>query len=228
MKEKQDIFTLLGGKIKMYRSQYNPTSDAVWLAALPDTAPKTILDVGIGSGGVALCLQHHFPKANITGLDISQTMLDICKKNAELNNFEFDLINQDILKWSTPKTFDLVVSNPPYFTGTPTKANPQAHHNANLGQWIRRCIARVKPRGYFCTIVDAGCMDTVIAEMSKNMGNITIIPLFGSKKIAERVLIRGRLGTKGVCTLHVGFPMNYEPILRKGLTIAKNLSIIGA
>ena len=222
-KEKQDIFTLIGGKVKLHRSNYNPTSDAVWLAAMPTGNPKTILDVGIGTGGVALCLQHHFPNARITGLDIAPEMLDTCAKNAELNGFEFELLNQDILKWSTPRTFDLVVSNPPYFQGTPTRANPAAHHNANLDTWIRRCVARVKPRGYFCTIVDAGCVANVITVMAKTMGDITVIPLFGAKKIAERVLIRGRVGTRGPSTLHFGLPMNYEPVLRNGLTLGKIL-----
>ena len=226
MKEKQDIFTLIGGKIKAYRSDYNPTSDAVWLAALPNSTPKTVLDVGIGTGGVALCLQHHFPDANITGVDISQEMLDVCERNAKLNNYKFELVNQDILKWSTPKTYDLVISNPPYFFGTPSAEHPTAHHNTDLIHWIRRCIARVRPRGYFCTIVDAGRLSDVIGVMTKTFGHITIIPLFGSKNIAERVLIRGRACTNGGTVIYSGLPMNYEPILRDGLTIENILSKI--
>ena len=228
MTEKQEIFTLMGGKVKMNRSNYNPTSDAVWLAALPCTEPKNILDVGIGSGGVSLCLQHHFPDAHITGIDISQEMLDICANNAKLNNYEFELINQDILTWSTPRTFDLVVSNPPYFFGTPSKKHPNAHHNTDLTQWIRRCVARVRPMGYFCTIVDAARLGDVLYVIGKNCGSITIIPLFGSKQIAERVLIRGRVCDHGGSIIHIGHPMNYEPILRDGLTIQKILSNIGA
>ena len=226
MTEKQENFTLMGGKIKMHRSKYNPTSDAVWLAALPDAEPKTVLDTGIGTGGVALCLQQHFPKARITGIDISQEMLDICKKNALLNNYNFELINQDILTWSTPRTFDLVISNPPYFTGTPSQKHPNAHHNIDLTQWVRRCVARVRPMGYFCTIVDATRLTDVLSVIAKKCGSITIIPLFGAKTIAERVLIRGRLGNKGGSIVHSGYPMNYEPILRDGLTIQKILSKI--
>lgn len=226
MKEKQENFTLMGGKVKMKRSEYNPTSDAVWLAALPDVAPEKVLDVGIGTGGVSLCLQHHFPKAHITGIDISQDMLNICADNAKLNNYEFELINQDILTWSTPRTFDLVISNPPYFFGTPSTKHPNAHHNTDLTQWMRRCIARVRPMGYFCTIVDAARLSDVLWIMAKNCGSINIIPLFGSKKVAERVLLRGRLGNHGGSVIHIGYPMNYEPILRDGLTIQKILSNI--
>jgi tRNA1(Val) A37 N6-methylase TrmN6 len=228
MTEKQEQFTLLNGKIKMYRSKYNPTSDAVWLAAMPDKTPKTILDVGIGTGGVSLCLQYHFPSAKITGIDISNEMLETCVKNAALNDYEFDLINQDIMTWSTQQTFDLVVSNPPYFTGTASKQHPNAHHNADLTKWISRCIARVRPHGYFCTILDSARLGEAMGVIGQKCASITIIPLFGAKTTAERVLISCRIGTHGTSIIHQGFPMNYEPILRDGLTIHKILSNIGA
>ncbi|MBP9999646.1 MAG: methyltransferase domain-containing protein [Proteobacteria bacterium] len=228
MAEKQEIFTLLNGAIKMRQSCYNPTSDAVWLAAFPYTEPNTILDVGIGSGGVSLCLQHHFPNAKITGIDSSPTMLQACSDNSQLNGFHFDLINADILTWSTDKTFDLVVTNPPYFIGTPSPKHPDAHHNTDLTRWIRRSLARVKPRGYICVIVDAARMAEVIHVITKSCGHITILPLFGTKQVAERVLIRGRLGTNGGSTIHLGYPMNYDPILRDGLTIENILSNIRA
>lgn len=226
--EKQEIFSLLNGAVKMYRSRYNPTSDAVWLAALPYEAPKTVLDVGIGSGGVALCLQHHFPQSHITGLDISDDMLNICRQNIQLNNCDIELLKQDILEWSTTRTFDLVISNPPYFTGTPTTKNPAAHHNTDLTKWIKRCIARVRPHGYFCTIVDAARLTDVTSAIPKTCGDITIIPLFGTKNTAERVLVRCRTCSNGPCTIYKSLPMNCDSILRTGLTIRNFLSNISA
>lgn len=88
MSEKQEIFTLLNGRVKMVRSIYNPTSDAVWLAAFvhTNTKIKTVLDVGVGTGAVSLCLMTHLPDIDVTGIDISDEMLEICQKNAELNN----------------------------------------------------------------------------------------------------------------------------------------------
>ena len=115
MSIKQEIFTLIGGRVKMHRSFYNPTSDAVWLAAFAPHNAKSVLDVGIGTGGVALCLQKHIPDAKITGIDTSAEMLDICQQNAELNGVNLKLINTDINVWRTSDTFDLVITNPPYF-----------------------------------------------------------------------------------------------------------------
>lgn len=206
----------------MRHSQYNPTSDAVWLAAFAPTTAKSVLDVGIGSGGVSLCLLQHNPTAQITGLDLSRDMLDICEQNAQLNNTQLQLIQDDITTWRTNETFDLVITNPPYFHGTPARHN--AHHNADLGLWVSRCISRVRPTGTFCIITDAATTATVIAEMAKKLGDIQILPLFGAKDTAERVLISGRLGTRGISVLHRGLPMNSRPILWDGLTVADFLS----
>ena len=229
MHEKQEFFTLLGGAVKMRRSKYNPTSDAVWLAAFTPNDAKTILDVGIGTGGVALCVHAHNKNAKITGIDIDPEMLDICQQNAELNNTQIETFLQDIITWSTPRTFDLVITNPPYFRGTPTTKSPAAHHNINITQWIRRSIARVRPHGYFCTIIDAARLGECISAIGKNCGSITIIPLFGAnQEIAERVLVRCRICDHGPTVLHRGLQMNNDAILRDGLTINKILSKIDA
>ena len=224
MSTKQEIFTLMGGRVKIHRGHYNPTSDAVWLAAFALAGSKTALDVGIGTGGASLCYLANNPDTKITGIDTSIEMLNACKQNAELNSANIELIEQNINTWRTNRTFDLVFTNPPYFNGTPAKHN--AHHNADLRTWVSKCIARVRPMGTFCIITDSATIAQVISEMSKKLGDITIFPLFGTKETAERVLISGKLGTKGISILHHGLPMNYEPVLRNGLTIAPSLSTL--
>ena len=227
MTEKQGNFTLLNGRIKMIRSFYNPTSDAVWLAAYTPNNPKKVLDVGIGTGGISLCLQSHFPETNITGIDISDEMLKACKNNIELNGTTINLLKQDILTWSTTERFDLVITNPPYFNGTPAQHN--AHHNTDIAKWIKRCCARVKPNGYICTITDALCASKIISILEdKHFGNIQIFPLFGGKNSAERVLIRAKQGAKTGTTIFQGSSMNNDLILRDGLTIDTLLSKLTA
>lgn len=225
MAQKQDIFTLMGGRVRLWRGRYNPTSDAVWLAAMAaDTRAQTVLDAGVGTGGAALCLMASNPYAVVTGVDISPEMLAECGANAELNGRAVELIKADITTWRTNRTFDLVITNPPYFKGTPAKHN--AHHNADLGLWTRKCLARVKPRGTFVIVVDAAAAATIIAQMAEKCGNIEIMPLFGARKTAERVLLRGRLGTRGPTLIHAGLSMNTEAVLRDGLTIATALSTL--
>ena len=214
MVEKQDIFTIMGGQVKILRGMYNPTSDAVWLAAFVDGTPKTVLDVGTGTGGVALCLMSRIPNIQMTAIDISSDMLACAKDNFDLNAQSATFINADITTWRTDKTFDLVITNPPYFKGTPAVHN--AHHNADLITWIRCCIARVRPGGKIITIVDMPQTVNVIAEMAKHhCGDFRILPLFSKKNTAERVLLSAQLGRAPQTTLYSGLPMNCDLISKK-------------
>lgn len=216
MTQKQDFFSMMGGRVEFYRGMYNPTSDAVWLAAMAPDA-KHVLDVGVGTGGVALCYLANHPDASVTGIDVSPDMLAAAARNAERNNRHIILTHADITTWRTDETFDLVMTNPPYFKGTPAKHN--AHHNADLDIWTRRCLARVRPNGIFCTVVDAGVGADIIAIMQKRCGDITLFPLFGGTNTAERLVIRGKLGSRGPMRVYAGLSMNDERILRDGLTI---------
>lgn len=227
MSEKQAVFTLVGGRVKIRRGIYNPTSDAVWLSAFAaDVRTKDILDVGVGTGGAILCLLAANPNIqHAVGIDISNDMLNECAQNAELNNRDIELINADIMSWRTSRTFDLVITNPPYFRGTPAHHN--AHHNSDISGWIKRSVARVKPRGTICTIVDTNVVGDVISVLDTCCGDITVVPLFSKKQTAERVLVRARVGTHGGTVIYRGLDMNNENVLRDGLTIADTFSTLG-
>lgn len=214
----------MGGAVRCRRGIYNPTADAVWLAAAAPAA-KTVLDVGIGSGGVSLCYLAHHSAAQVWGIDTSPNMLQAAADNAQLNDFPINLIQADIYSWRPSQTFDLVLTNPPYFQGTPAKHN--AHHNADLGLWMRRCVARVRPRGTLCTIVDAAVLDTVLAALHPTCGDIMLVPLFGAGITAQRVIIRAKNGSHGPTRLFPGVSMNDERILRDGLTMADFFTTLG-
>ncbi len=75
-----------------------------------------ILDIGTGSGCIALALKSELPKSSVTGIDISEAALQTAKKNALKNELDVEFKLADILNWkdySWPK-LDVIVSNPPY------------------------------------------------------------------------------------------------------------------
>ena len=222
MTEKQEFFTIMGGRVKMRRSLYNPTSDSVWLAAFINDSPKTVLDVGTGSGAVALCLMARVSDINMTAIDISDEMLTAAKENFELNKKKAEFIHADILNWHTNKTFDLVITNPPYFKGTPAHHN--AHHNADLATWTRKCIARVKPNGMFATVIAPSEIPTVMHEMTHHCGDFQILPLFSNKNTAERVLLSARVGRAPGARIFNGISMNCDAILRDGQSVESVLN----
>lgn len=84
------------------------------------TAVINILDVGTGSGCIAISLAKNLPDANVFALDVSYEALKIAEGNGSINNINVKCINLDILnrdKWELQfqkLKFDIIVSNPPY------------------------------------------------------------------------------------------------------------------
>lgn len=81
-------------------------------------APQKILDVGTGSGCIALSMKKLFPQAKVLAIDISPLALAVAEKNAVLNGLEVVFKRIDMLKTADyellPSDFDLIISNPPY------------------------------------------------------------------------------------------------------------------
>ena len=74
-----------------------------------------ILDIGTGSGCIAISLAKNIPNSQVDAIDISEKALATAKKNAELNNVKVTFSNQNILDTEDLKQqFDIIVSNPPY------------------------------------------------------------------------------------------------------------------
>jgi release factor glutamine methyltransferase len=84
-----------------------------------------VLDVGTGSGCIAISLAKNLLNAEVSAIDISEKALATAKKNAEINRVEVNFINADILNvtdladlpssiFHLPTPVDIIVSNPPY------------------------------------------------------------------------------------------------------------------
>ncbi|MEM8867976.1 MAG: peptide chain release factor N(5)-glutamine methyltransferase [Verrucomicrobiota bacterium] len=89
------------------------------IAQSVEAAPKTILDLGTGTGALALSLAVEYPEASVTALDYSAEALSLAKENASALGLE-DRIEFLEGSWFEPleegQRFDLIVSNPPYLT----------------------------------------------------------------------------------------------------------------
>lgn len=77
---------------------------------------KNILDIGTGSGCIAITLAHFCPNAQITGIDISAKAICTARSNAERSKLQLKFFVRDILKFKNYHWdhYDLIISNPPY------------------------------------------------------------------------------------------------------------------
>ena len=84
------------------------------LAENPEENLK-VLDIGTGSGAIALALAKNRPDWTITASDISQDALDLARENAEIQNLNIFLKKSDCFSEISSK-YDIIVSNPPYIS----------------------------------------------------------------------------------------------------------------
>lgn len=88
-----------------------------WVITSTNNAPARILDIGTGSGCIAVTLAKKLPHAEVYAWDISPDALEVARKNAERNGVRLFFAEKDILQESvSDKMFDIIVSNPPYVT----------------------------------------------------------------------------------------------------------------
>lgn len=121
--------------MKLYVNEHvlipRPETEELADIAVKESLNKTItiLDIGTGSGCIAIELKRKLPGADVYAIDVSDEALKVAEKNAIANNAPVNFILSDILdekKWTGLPSFDLIVSNPPYI---PITENSKMHDN---------------------------------------------------------------------------------------------------
>jgi release factor glutamine methyltransferase len=93
-------------------------------------APR-VIDLGCGSGAIALALKYACPRAEVTALDASPEALDVARRNAATLNLDVRFLNSHWWQAVAGERFDLAVSNPPYIAaGDPHLA--ALHHEPTM------------------------------------------------------------------------------------------------
>jgi release factor glutamine methyltransferase len=84
------------------------------LSLASNFAAPRIVDVGTGSGAIAVVLAHRLPHASITAIDISLRALELAEENAKRNGVTVRFLVGDLLAPVDGERFEIIVSNPPY------------------------------------------------------------------------------------------------------------------
>lgn len=75
---------------------------------------KSVLDIGTGSGAIAIAVKKNAPDISVTAVDISEAALSLAKENAQANETEIEFIKSDLFENLQQRKFDCILSNPPY------------------------------------------------------------------------------------------------------------------
>jgi release factor glutamine methyltransferase len=157
------------------------------LALLEGIESPRVLDVGVGSGAIALALKDERPDARIAGVDISPEALALARENAELLGLDVELRIGGIEE--AARGWDLVVSNPPYVDSL-HGLQPELHHEpdtALLGEGLHEEIA-ARARTRFLVLEVGDGQAGAVAEALRTNGyrGVTITrDLAGSERVVE-------------------------------------------
>jgi release factor glutamine methyltransferase len=152
-------------------------------------SPIRILDIGAGSGCIAIALSRHLPHAEVTAVDISEAALQTARANARRNHAAVRFLQSDILDTDRSVAlisghFDIIVSNPPYVRESERQAMCAnvLDYEPRLALFVPdddpllfyRAIAvfaqkKLAPGGMVCFEINPAC-DAMISEMLNRYG----------------------------------------------------------
>jgi release factor glutamine methyltransferase len=166
------------------------------IAGLPE--PR-VLDVGTGSGAIALAIADEHPRARVTGIDTSEGALAVARANASRTGLAVDLLQANVFDGLPGGPWDLVVSNPPYvgdeeLAGLEPEVRDWEPRGAVVGEGTTERVASearsVLRAGGALVLETAGGRAENIAEMLRGLGYVDVVvtqDLTRRSRVAEGV-----------------------------------------
>jgi release factor glutamine methyltransferase len=157
------------------------------LALLQGIDEPRVLDIGVGSGAIALALKDECPDARITGVDVSAAALELARENADALGLDVDLHSGGVE--AAADGWDLVVSNPPYVDSLET-LQPELRfepERALIGSGMHESIARTaRTRFLVFEVGDGQARDVAAALDAAGYAGVMITrDLTGTERVVE-------------------------------------------
>ncbi|MEM7619855.1 MAG: methyltransferase [Pseudomonadota bacterium] len=237
-----DVF--LGDKVKLLQPKkgLRAGTDAVLLAAsIKARTGQKLLEAGLGSGVVSLCVAARLGAMHITGVEVQKELVCLARKNAELNQVSdtFSIIQGDVTGSGTSwqnmglrqDNYDHTYANPPFYDHAkkrnPTdtvKAKAHIHNTDDLVHWVRFLVAHTKQKGSITLIHLPEFLPDLLRHLEKATGDIRIYPIFSKRyEPASRIIVQSVKGSRGPLHIEPGIVMHDETgaFCKKAVSILK-------
>jgi release factor glutamine methyltransferase len=174
-----------------------------------ETTQLKILDVGTGSGCIALALKKAMPKAEVWGCDISEEALTVARRNGSALNVRVDFQGLNFLDGEQQKqlpTVDIIVSNPPY---VPLKDKDQMHANVvDHEPHTALFVPNNDPLIFYKTLAEFGKKrlyqgGSIYMEINEQLGN-DVVNLFEQNGYSSVELRKDMQGKERMIKAHPG------------------------
>lgn len=157
----------------------------------------SLLDIGTGSGCIAIALKKSLDNFNVSALDVSADALEVAQYNASINKVVVNFIEADILEYSGTERFDLIVSNPPYIK---EDEKPEMHKNVLAYEPHRALfVSNENPLIFYKAIADFALVHLIpqgllFFEINEYLGKETVdmLVLKGFKQIILKKDMQGK------------------------------------
>ncbi|GAB4487389.1 MAG: methyltransferase [Saprospiraceae bacterium] len=155
-----------------------------------DFQNKTVLDVGTGSGMLALFAAQR--GGLVTALDINPLAVETARRNAAANQLEVEILESDLFKKVPKQHFDIVLINPPYFAANPRDIAAHAFFAGENLEYFKALFQQLpdftSPATQAWMILSEKCELGKIGEIAAANG-LKLEIVFEKKKWSERLQI---------------------------------------
>lgn len=216
-KTRETLFKFKKFSVANAASAMKVGTDGVMLGAWGgDGSPDNILDIGTGTGLIALMTAQRFPGARITAIEIDPAASQEAAANFSNSLWadRLEVVNADFRKWAseTDMRFDLIISNPPFFTNgirSDDTVRATARHSDSLGpsDIVNLSPSLLSTSGKLAMVIPSAISEDIIYEAA-------IARLF----LSRQCNVKSSAG-KAVSRTLLEFTTADRPILKSNMTI---------
>ena len=154
-----------------------------------------VLDIGTGTGLIALMMAQRYPEAQVTAIDIDEMAVSQASENVLASPFSdrIEVLQADVNRFETTKKFDSIVCNPPFFNNAlvcPDNQRAQARHTTSLSyqQLMTAACRLLQDEGVFSLIIPNDFFQQLESEV--HLAGLFLTRVYGVRTIEGKPIKR--------------------------------------